>query len=1030
MASYPPAADARPLSARHSLAARPPPPPSNSPYPPLSRAHTQLYSSHAPPPAQPPFLHHTSEGTHPYRPTPDLSRERTLRAQDPASRALRPGGYSDTSTRRGASHPPRPASASPSLAHPSAPPALAYASSARPSTSEQGLYSGTRWQSGNSMYPPLSPASSGPYPPIVSSPTSLSAPVPPQPSPYGAYMPPTTSNATRAASPRAYAASPPPPPSGASTTSGRRRPSQADLEQEAVERAMQQGIATEQRRLAVLAEEEERLLRLTLEESSSSAALDQLRQNALARERAHAEERALREALLSSRNDAEGRQRDERRRRVEEEKAVQRAMAQSRRESEESVGKGKGKARVDEHGPAHDGDEDELERREREALELAMQLSLQEEEKRRIWRGGFSAANADREDGEPRTAPSSLTAAPSTSSSYYPPSSSSTSTDIVDDDLPPPAYELPQHARELDEPEDIIIGPGRPLPLPPAPAPAPPTGAAPAQLQRLVSEKRAPFYPLDHSSHASASHTAYPSFAPYARAHAQQRGYSGSSSAGALSVAASAGSFEESIHAPCDEREAARDDAQAFVEEPLGLGEVGLSRAPVDEVDPFGDQFAEGDDELEARPSSSGEVQEEPRAVARPPLASDLFAEALARRTTRDSLSRAPYASRPVLAIDQVEHPSSPTGTLDDDEQRTPTGLVPPAINHITQPVSAPTTPEPSSFLEPPSRARLPSVSAPTSPSAASFRSSPSAGGFVEDLGALVPFADEHVLRDVRWGFVDDETSAAGRYPRLEYEGDFPRGSQLSAVRGTDGRQEYKSFAIEARTWQNLLVFIMWHGNSRFEAAPFDLEKDKAGRGLQVAIHVDFYRSGRQASSAVSIRPPRVRVRLTLLPQGDPNTPLRRASSGFQLVGPVALEPVSPSVRLALATQPVLPLALADLATILSQAHSASRSYMRLARRAHTGASTPLGPTAEGRIVLAQAVDLFRRLNGEEVRPPSVGDDGGSGADQEVSVLDRLKARLRRRRGPRVIEGGRGRAETVGGALPEGATLITPFSLE
>jgi len=242
------------------------------------------------------------------------------------------------------------------------------------------------------------------------------------------------------------------------------------------------------------------------------------------------------------------------------------------------------------------------------------------------------------------------------------------------------------------------------------------------------------------------------------------------------------------------------------------------------------------------------------------------------------------------------------------------------------------------------------------------------------------------------------------------------------------------------------------HGNSRFEAAPFDLEKDKAGRGLQVAIHVDFYRSGRQASSAVSIRPPRVRVRLTLLPQGDPNTPLRRASSGFQLVGPVALQPVSPSVRLALATQPVLPLALADLATLLSQAHSASRSYMRLARRAHTGASTPLGPTAEGRIVLAQAVDLFRRLNGEEVRPAG-GDDevGGSGADEEVSVLDRLKARLRRRRGPRVIEGGSRRNETVGGALPEGAstfpspvrpaqvtdsasatgaTLITPFSLE
>ena len=241
MASYPPAHDARPLSARHSLAAHPPPPPSASPYPPLSRAHTQLYSSHAPPPPHPPFLHHASEGTHPYRPTtaadsPDLSRQRTLRAQDPPGRVLRSGGYSDAPARRGVSVPPRPASASPSLAHPSAPPALARAPQPRPSSSAQGLYGGTRWQSGNAMYPPLSPASTGPYPPIVSSPTALSAPTPPQLSPFGAFVSPSAPTATRTTSTRTYTTSPPPPPTGASTTSARRRPSQAELEQEAVRR--------------------------------------------------------------------------------------------------------------------------------------------------------------------------------------------------------------------------------------------------------------------------------------------------------------------------------------------------------------------------------------------------------------------------------------------------------------------------------------------------------------------------------------------------------------------------------------------------------------------------------------------------------------------------------------------------------------------------------------------------------------------------------------------------------------------------
>ena len=339
-------------------------------------------------------------------------------------------------------------------------------------------------------------------------------------------------------------------------------------------------------------------------------------------------------------------------------------------------------------------------------------------------------------------------------------------------------------------------------------------------MQRLVSEKHAPYDPPGRSSYAAASpYSAYPSFAPYAPAHAR-RGYSGSSSlvgsasVGALSVAASAGSFEETIQAPWDERAAAVDEVQGFVEEPLGLGEVASARA--DDVDPFGDQFEE---ELDGADGGTSQAADPQLVGTRPPLASDLFAEVLARRTTRDSLSNAAYPARPVLAVDHVERPSAPTATAAaaavDNEQRTPTGLVPPTLAQVVQPVSAPATPEPITFLEPPSPVRLPSVSAPTSPSAASFRSSPSAGGFVEDLGALVPFADEHVLRDVRWGFVDEETSAAGRYPRLEYEGDFPRGSQLSAVRGADGRQAFKSFAIEARTWQNLLVFIMCASLSR-----------------------------------------------------------------------------------------------------------------------------------------------------------------------------------------------------------------------
>jgi hypothetical protein len=33
---------------------------------------------------------------------------------------------------------------------------------------------------------------------------------------------------------------------------------------------------------------------------------------------------------------------------------------------------------------------------------------------------------------------------------------------------------------------------------------------------------------------------------------------------------------------------------------------------------------------------------------------------------------------------------------------------------------------------------------------------------------------------------------------------------------------------------------LMWHGNSRFEAAPSDLERDKSGRGYRTSVSLDF----------------------------------------------------------------------------------------------------------------------------------------------------------------------------------------------
>ncbi|GAA6053672.1 hypothetical protein JCM3770_001690 [Rhodotorula araucariae] len=987
-----------------------------------------------PPAPAPPFHHHNSEGTHPallpIQEAIHLSRERTLRAQDLAARGLRPGGVpsgttppapvppvrpspphhtsSSSSNESGgslrklfrgmrtspASPPPSNSPYPPMLPHFSSP---SFAAPYRPDSAS--LYSPISPASSN-PHPPISPASTGPYPPFVSTATASLPAAAPHPNPYGGFVPAPPPGATHAIAPSAC------PPARSTASDGavaRREKSPAELEQEAVERACQQGLAAEQRRLAALAAEEERLVRLTLEESTSSAALEQLRANALARERALADERALREALLSSRSEAEGRVRSERRRRVEEEKEMQRAMAVSRRESEDKgkgKGKGKGKATAED-----DPGDDEIERMERDALELAIQLSLQEEEKRRLWGGG--CVGVDDGDEEEQRDPPTAAAAPSVASSSTPIHRLAPSSSL--DDLPP-AYELPQHARELDEPDDVIIGPGRPLPHPPAPPP--PSGAAPAQLQRLIAEKHA------SGAYLPAHEAAYPSFAPYAHGHATPAAsLVGSSSSGGLSLAASAGSFEEAAGAY---------SGSSYVPSVAAEPDV------LDEQDPFHDRFAaEGEVALGA---AGGPVDS---AVHLQPQRQDLFAAVLARRATHRALQQPPlqgqapfaveaYPARPVLSVELVGA-NQPTGAVRLGEQeQTPVALVP---LFVPQASSAPMTPEPTTLLSPPSPApRFSSPSTPASPaSLTSLRSDPSAGGFVEDVGALVPFADEHVLRNVRWGFVDEDTSAVGRYPRLEHEGDFPRGAQLSAVKGADGAQPYRAFAVESRTWQGLLVYLMWHGNSRFEAAPHDLQADKSGHGLQAAISVDFYRSGRSSSSAVSIRPPRVRVRLTLLPH-DPNTPARRPSSSFALSGPAALQPVSPSIRLVLEQRPVLPLALADLATLLSQAHTASRGAARLSRGTSAGAGADAG--ADRRLVLAHAVDLFRRLNGEEVRRAEADEGGVEGAEEEVSLLDRLKARLRRRRGPRVIEGAGGARVEDAGALPEGATLITPFSLE
>jgi hypothetical protein len=115
----------------------------------------------------------------------------------------------------------------------------------------------------------------------------------------------------------------------------------------------------------------------------------------------------------------------------------------------------------------------------------------------------------------------------------------------------------------------------------------------------------------------------------------------------------------------------------------------------------------------------------------------------------------------------------------------------------------------------------------------------------------------------------------------LDWQGRFPDLIVLSrfadtdtggaAARGESSREasnnvkeDYRTFAFEAPTWRELLAYLMWHGNSLFEAA----EKDKRSSNpdsLKVSLIVEFVKT---------VNPPSTLVRLQihlLSTSADPN---------------------------------------------------------------------------------------------------------------------------------------------------------------
>lgn len=197
------------------------------------------------------------------------------------------------------------------------------------------------------------------------------------------------------------------------------------------------------------------------------------------------------------------------------------------------------------------------------------------------------------------------------------------------------------------------------------------------------------------------------------------------------------------------------------------------------------------------------------------------------------------------------------------------------------------------------------------------------------------------------------------------------------------------------------------HGNSHFEAAPSDLQAEKSGKGLQISITLEFFRS-------FSDQMPKVRCRISVLPAFHTYDPLTEDPLATTL-----FEPDCPNITIHLPIAPLLPITLSTLATTISKAHTVSRKVKK------SSSSRYLQNPQERAIKdLSTAVDLFKRLNGEEVV-----EDAGVVEKDENGLLFQIKGRLKRRRKGAVIveggaDGGVGMPLGNSGPLPDGESLL------
>lgn len=654
-------------------------------------------------------------------------------------------------------------------------------------------------------------------------------------------------------------------------------------------RVAQESLRAEEARLQGLAEQE-RQLRLTLAASAHTSEQDRRRIEELARAKQE-EEDAMRRAMDASRRDSDkgkGVETEEQRREREE---LEMVMALSLSESRASMGRSKtltsaqmferlsrpvgagaGAGRQLEHVEEGTGEvmgeQERVERRRGKAREDSFLTSSTTAHSVFNNPADFSAAPDPpprRPSSDPSIAPRDPPVHRRSSSLVFAVSNPDT------EEAPPPAYIYPEHAAELDEPDEVIFGPGRPLtstqpiassstapPPPPQRAPpAPPRNNSAGSSNAFRTASPLPNGPSSshsHSPHAfyansptsfaapspphvtsSSSYYSNPvaaALSPYDLSphHRQQRQQQPSTDYfgnvrpynttrdSFLSTASVAGSFESNDSHGSDRTTTSWG----------GGGEGGPGIVVEDAEDerereelegeaqnPFDDRFAQG--VTQPSPVLQQPQQQQP--------ADDLFGRLHQQRVEEDRQHGIAVVD-PRNGLREAEDemdlfPGDPSR-----RQRSPSPITP------SSPISPTgTITSLDSALQQQQQQSRSSLSPSPSPSTTSFATShstvslasaltPSYGGFVSTATGSNALADEHVLAGVKWGFVEEARKAM--HPPLEHEGDFPRAAQLSRVsaEGGGGEGEFGCFAVEARSWAGLLVYLMWCVSLLFAVPP------------------------------------------------------------------------------------------------------------------------------------------------------------------------------------------------------------------